>query len=253
MRLAELQSWFWDSLHGQETGDSAERVHGSERFSAQARMDWYAEMSRNRHLDALASEHPVLAALLGDAFGPAMVRYTHSVPTPHSTLGLRAEGLPAFLRQEGRAGAAGLAELEWAYNQAFVADDAAPLGVEMLSQLSPEAFMEARLTLVPSLKRLRLDVDPLPAWERFEAEADVQPELPVPIAQRTHLVVWRQAERVFHASLSPIEAMALERAAQGEPLAQVCEAFAEDPRGAGAAFQALAAWFNEGWVSGLQS
>ena len=256
MRLGELQAWFWDSLHARTETEpepaepiARQLVHGTASFSAQARLSWYAQMSHHRHLDALASEFPVLASLLGDDFGPCMQRYVRATPTPHASLGLRGETLPEFLRQAGLPGAAGLAELEWAHSLAFLAADATPIAVDVLSQLHPECFMEARLTLVPSVRRLRLDVDPTPTWRQFEAEQVLE----TPAAHRTHLVVWRQEERVFHVAVTPLEAMALERAANGEPLGAVCEAFAEDPRGAGAAFEALAAWFNEGWVAALQS
>ena len=62
-------------------------------------------------------------------------------------------------------------------------------------------------------------------------------------------MVWRAGFEVFHGRVQLDEARALERARDGEPLSTVCAAFVEREDPAGAAFAALASWFDEGWVA----
>jgi hypothetical protein len=58
---------------------------------------------------------------------------------------------------------------------------------------------------------------------------------------------------VFHTALLSDEALALERAAAGAPLADVCAAFEGREAPAEEAFAALASWLDEGWVAAIET
>ncbi len=247
VELADLQQWFWNALRV-EPAQVEQWVRGSDRFSALARMEWYAQMSMGRHLDALASEFPALAALLGSTFHERMANYVRAYPSPHASLGNCGERLPEFLRAHELAAAATLAELEIARSRAFLAAEVSTESFEILGTLSPEAFAETRLELAPSLQLLSLDHDPTVSFRQYEEETAVE----APPLKPTHLAVWRHEDTLFHSVLAPAEALALDQAAQGQNLAEVCAAFGESEAAANAAFAAIAAWFNEGWIQRLQ-
>ncbi len=77
------------------------------------------------------------------------------------------------------------------------------------------------------------------------------PEAPIP--NPIGVAVWRPTFEVFHTTLAPDEALALQRAAARAPLADVCAAFEGREAPDEAAFTALASWLDEGWVSAIET
>ena len=108
------------------------------------------------------------------------------------------------------------------------------------------AFVGTRLGFVPALRTISTGFDLAALWKGL-SEGE-KPE-PAPLDAPQIYAVWRRGFEVFHAPLSDAEARGLELARGGATLGEVCEAFAgaEDP--ARAAFEAIASWFNEGWVA----
>jgi hypothetical protein len=134
--------------------------------------------------------------------------------------------------------------LEWTRQEVFFAPPAEPVGAEAFAGLDPAAFARTALVLSPALRILVLDHAVQPLWRRLE-DGD-PPGAPSPGASA--LAVWRSGFEVFHSPLALDEAVALEGAASGDPLARICAAFSGRPDPAGAAHAALSSWLGEGWI-----
>jgi hypothetical protein len=255
MTLAELQAAF----HALATRAAFPAVAaedlllGSRELPAAERIGIYSDMYLWRLADALRADYSKLAALLGgERFLALAEAYAREHPSDRPDLGQFGRHLPAFLRRhpaQERADLADLAALEWARSEVFFEAPATPVGREALAALPPDAFLGARLGLIPALRSLALDHDAVAVWRRLE-EGDSEA---APIERSTAVAVWRAGFEVFHSPLEDDEARALDIARAGEPLSNVCAAFAlrEDP--AGAAHGALSSWLDEGWIAAVSS
>jgi len=252
--LAETQALFHEAVTGAEPV-ARERIDacfaGTPELPASERVSIYAGMYRWRLVEALRETFPNLARYLGDErFAALVADYLRRYPSEHHDVGRLGRRLAAFLREcpaAERPDLSDLAELEWVRHEVFFAPPAEPVGPEALAGLDAEAFARAGLVLSPALRVLVLDHAAVPLWRRLEDGEEPGPASPgaFPVA------VWRNGFEVFHGSLPLDEAVALEGAASGDPLATICAAFAgrEDP--AGAAHAALSSWLEEGWIAGL--
>jgi len=224
---------------------------GSPELPAEERIGIYADMYLWRLADTLREDYPKLAGLLGDERFLALAEaYAREHPSDRPDLGQFGRHLPTFLRRfpaPERADLGDLAALEWARAEVFFEEPATPIARDALVALGPDAFLAARLELVPALRILVLDNDAAAVWRRLE-EGDPGA---APVVGTTAVVVWRAGFEVFHAPVGLDEARALEIARAGEPLPNVCAAFQprEDP--VRAAFAAVASWLDEGWIAAI--
>jgi hypothetical protein len=246
MRLAEVQSQFWNLLA--RTGaasDPASLVHGSEEFSAEDRAALYQRMFLARQEDALGSEFPTVKALLGGAAFRALVEaYVPKHPSIHPSLSRRGHALADFLRERGEPGLAAVAALEWARTEVFEESPAEPATIAQLSELGTDGFPSAALKLIPAFRQLHLSHDAPGAWRQVENGECVHE-----VAEgEQHVVVWRQGFEVFHTTLGSEEAEAVRVASEGAPLVDVCSVFTGQDA-AQTAFEKIASWFNDGWVA----
>jgi hypothetical protein len=256
-----LQGAFWRHLAAHPDDDPdrpvapalAAALVGTDELAADARLAIYARMYLWRLLDVLRDDHPRTAAVLGDdAFRAVARSYLSRHPSEHASVSNVGRSFAAFLAGNLPAGAppwaADLARLEWARREVFDAADAAPLGLDALRALAPEAWPSARFGVVPALVRV---VAAWPVQRAWAADADAPvPELP---AERTALRVWRSGYSVYHAPMDRREEAALARLVAGEPFASVCEAFADVPAEKAAAEVAslLVTWVEDGMVCTL--
>ena len=248
MKLEDLQRAFFARIAQVGGADPAlereVRSHGA--LSASARLDLYANMYFARLLEVLGEDFPCCAKLAGESFEPLVAAYVRAQPSTHFSIAELGRRFPEFLRTQAlpRPDLPALAALEWARAEAVTLLDGEPVGQDALAALGPEAFGSARLVLTPALRVLSFDHAVLPLWRALDSGGEV----PAPVPEPSHAVVWRQGFEVFHASISAEEAAALRKVGEGLPLGEVCEAFAalEDP--ATAAFDAIGSWFAEGMV-----
>jgi hypothetical protein len=253
VKLARVQDTMFQAVVGEGAlAETAALVRGGA-LSREDRVGLYAEMYWLRMRDSLRADYPFVLRVLGDEdFDVLVARHLRREPSTHYSLGRLGAG---FTETVGAASLelpwlADLAELEWARAEAFVAPDAPVLELPALSALTDETFSHSRLVVSPSVRLLRPRWDVLPVWRALERGAAWR-ELTVTRAE-SPLVVWRQGFAVFHVAVPDAEHHALSSAQQGLGLSTVCEAFAEAPEPAQAAFQALASWASEGMLSGLQ-
>jgi hypothetical protein len=253
--LAEIQTAFHAlATRAADAPLAPERfLVGSAVLSASERIGIYADMYLWRLTDSLREDYPKLAALLGDERLLALAEgYAREHPSDRPDVGQFGRHLPAFLRRfpaPERSDLADLATLEWARSEVFFEAPATPVGRDTLAALSPDAFPDARLAVIPALRVQLLDHDATAAWRRLE---DGEPAGD-PVTGRTAVVVWRAGFEVFHAGVDLDEARALEAAVAGEPLSIVCAAFERRDDPAAAAFTALSSWLDEGWIAALSS
>ena len=254
MTLAETQALFHEALTSATPLDP-ERLDacfaGTPDLPASERVAIYSNMYLWRLVDALRETFPKVARHLGDETFAALAEdYLRRNPSEHHDVGQVGRRLAAFLREypdPERPDLADLAELEWARHQVFFAPPAGPVGPDAFAGLDPGAFSRTGLVLSPALKVLVLDHAAAPLWRRLEDGEPPDPPSPGPSA----VAVWRSGFDVLHGALSLAEAVALEGAMSGDPLATICAAFADREDPAAAAHAALSSWLAEGWIVGM--
>ncbi len=255
MTLAETQALFLAAVtraEGDRTLDVQRCFAGSAELTAAERVEIYADMCLWRLVDALREDYPKLATLLGDELFYALAEaYVRKHPSCHHDLGRMGVHLAAFLRAQPdpeRPDLADLAALEWARSEVFFEAEVEPARQDALAAITPEDFLGARLRLVPALRLLVLEHDAAGLWRALEHGEPI----PAPAPGLRATAVWRRGFEVFHTALELDEATALEGVAAGDPLSRVCAAFARRTDAAADAFGAIASWFEEGWLAGVE-
>lgn len=254
MTLAEMQARFHALVTGGPCADAAPGalVLSTPGLDAEARIGVYAGMYRARLVEALGADFPKLRRVLEeDRFAALGEAYLAEHPSDDPDLGRFGRRLAAFLSAHPaseRPDLADLAALEWARSEVFFDAPAEPLGREALA-LAPERFVATRLRFVPALRLVSVGHATAALWRALEAgEAP-----PAPSERPEAVAVWRSGFDVLHAALTPEEGEALGRALAGEPLGDVCEAFAERADAAEAAFAAVSSWVDDGWIAGVDA
>ena len=228
-----------------------ERVLGSARVPVATRLGIYAGAYGSRLIDALGSNYPALAALLGeDDFQALGARYVRTHDSAYFSIRCYGEALAEFLAREADYAdvplLAELARWEWALSEVFDAADAVPLAPQALAQVAPADWAQLRFTLHPSVRRLALRWNAPQLWKSL-TEGSERPELQV-LPEPLEWLAWRRDLRTWFRSLEPVEAAALDAARAGAAFGELCELLAE-VRGAAAAPAAAAALLN-GWLTG---
>lgn len=199
----------------------------------------YRRMYRDRLIEALAEDYPKLVAVLGARWQALVTDYVRAHPPAHPDLREAGRGLAGFLEGSGRDAEADLARLEWARADVFFGPDAAPLRLDELAAVAPEAFPHVPLSLVPSHAIVAVTSNADDVWSRLE---DGEPPPPFAGAAR-RLCVWRRgAMTVVHRTLDPDEAPCLALLARGATFAQVCELLASAAEPAARATELLVRW-----------
>ncbi|MBI3783697.1 MAG: putative DNA-binding domain-containing protein [Deltaproteobacteria bacterium] len=252
MDLHELQKNFWHALTADPGRSSAPpvlmtHVDASTTQTPAERLQVYVDAYYWRLVQVLRETFPRLAAVVGDGFAGLVHDYLAEHPSEHPSVSYVGRHFAEFLarRSEIPEFSADLARLEWTRNLVFEAPDAAPVTVDALRQIAPQAWTEIRFAAVPAFDVIECAWPVHRVWA--DAEAALEPEA-------TALRVWRAADyKVMHASVGSREAAALQRLRRGEPFAVICEAFADLPeeQAARAAMGWLLRWVEDGIVAAL--
>ena len=253
MNLAETQAQLFRAIAERRDEGIESIVEPGARLSPQKRVEIYAEMYFSRQVDALKEDFPKLAALLGEEkFAHLAEAYLQAYPSEHPSLGRLGRKLAQFISERpddnARPDLAELAALEWARAEVFVESDAPSAPSAVFTRLRAEQIAQAKCRLSPAIRVLFLSHDPMPLWRALENRE----EIPEPSPVQQHVLVWRKGWAVYHAAIDADEARALERAREGRPLNEVCEAFAEREEPAADAFAALRSWMGEGLVTSVE-
>jgi hypothetical protein len=248
--LARVQGEFQEYLLRGSRAIEA-RVIGSERVPIEIRLGIYAGAYGSRLVDALRSNYPALAELLGeDDFQALGSRYVGSHDSAHFSIRYYGEALAEFLATDAAYAEvpllAELARWEWALTEVFDAADAEPVGPQTLATLAPDDWAALRFLCHPSVRRLALSWNAPQLWKSLTAGGE-RPALQV-LAEPLEWLVWRRDLQTWFRSLEPTEARAFDALRSGRSFGELCELLAE-AQGAAAA-PATAATLLNGWLTG---
>ncbi|HYA39168.1 MAG TPA: DNA-binding domain-containing protein [Candidatus Methylomirabilis sp.] len=237
--LQSLQSDFQSFLLRREEG-LLSRVAGTARVDAQTRVAIYYDAYRQRLLEALDANYPVLHAWIGDdEFEQLGLAYLDAHPSQHFSIRYFGHRLPEFLGAEAhrdRPYLAEMAALEWALSEAFDAADDEIMRIEDIAGIPPDAWPGMRLRFHASVRRLNLSWNVPAIWkainQNIEAEkngAEATTEVPAPAAEEypRAWLIWRQELKTYFRSLPVDEAWAIDTAVAGGSFAEICEGLTE--------------------------
>jgi hypothetical protein len=250
--LAHLQREFQDYLLRGDTAVEA-RVVGSARVPVATRLGIYASAYRGRLAEALESNYPVLAKLLGEAdFAALAADYIAAHDSPFFSIRYYGDALAKFLAtREDYAAAPVLAELaqwEWAMTAVFDAADAAPLGPDDLGRIPPPQWAQLRFRWHPSVQRLALWWNVPQLWQALSGDGE-RPTMTLAAAP-VQWLLWREELTTYFRSLPKTELSMLDAARSGWPFGELCALLCEELGESAAPAQAAA--LLRGWIgSGL--
>lgn len=255
--LKELQQQMlaWLKAHDPVIKES---VTGTEKVSADLRLDIYANAYRYRLIEALEDTFPALNTLLGDDdFFKMGLRYIERYPSQHFSLRFFGHRLADFLTVEDdfkeQKVLSEMAKFEWLLRAAFDAAAQPRLSLEDLQTIAPEQWPELTFSFHPSLQRINLSFNVPQLWQAIEQE---QP--PIDIIEQEYPIgwlIWRRDLRTWYRSMDVDEVWAMDAMLEGENFATIsagiCEWIDEQhapTRVAGF----IQTWINEGLICSVK-
>jgi hypothetical protein len=259
---ASVQAALLSRITGQELGgrtpDPAILIRGDARGSAEERLAVYSFMYRSRLVEALESQFPRLARLLGaEAFADLTCDYLADHPSRHPSLRELGRALPGWLAaHHHQAGAlAGLAGLEWARADVYDLADQLVMTLDAPRAFPPERFGELPLRLIAAHRFVEVDGGTGALWDRLAPGAAGPPPLPGAwreAAPGVTLLVWRQDIAVYHRAVDPEERAALALVSAGSKFGVICDELSAahgDAAAAARAFAWLSTWICDGLLT----
>src|SRR5262245_539368 len=148
-----------------------------------------------RLAEIIADDYEQLHAYLGDQMFATLVKaYIDANPSDRRSARWFGRHLPTFVRESKTFAkhleAAELAELEQALADAFDATDAAPLKIEDLASLAPEAWPQLTFQPHPTAIRLNFRTNAAEIWSALKDENP--PPKPTHLPDAQAIIVWRQ-------------------------------------------------------------
>jgi hypothetical protein len=198
--------------------------------STKERRDVLFGVYRNAYVarlaEIVAEDYEQTHAYLGDArFAKLVKDYIAAHPSDHQNARWFGRHLPAFI--EGtepfarHPELAELALLEKALNDAFDAADAAPLSIEHLAALAPDAWLGLVLEPRPTAIRLKFQTNAAKIWSALHDETTPPKSRRLPKPQA--ILVWTQEFMARFRPLESEEAMMWDEAAKGVRFGVLCE------------------------------
>jgi hypothetical protein len=253
--LTRVQGDFQDYLL---SGSGAVEAHvlGTARVPVETRLGIYARAYRSRLAEALASNYPVLAKLVGEGdFDTLAEKYVRAHDSPYFSIRYYGDALAGFLTAHpDYAAAPVLAELarwEWTMTEVFDAADATPLTHAELAAVPPQQWAGLRLRWHPSVRRLSLQWNAPQIWQAITADAE-RPAASLSAAP-VEWLLWRHELTTYFRSLAATEAAVLDAARNGWPFGELCELLCAELGEAQAAAHAatlLRDWVGSGLITG---
>lgn len=265
--LSELQGWMVELLRQERSLDksaelraaAAKHFSGNERLSPAAQINLYRQQFWLRHTGILIDDFPGLSSLLGQKNWEALSQsYLRSVGYRIQALRDLGKHLPEHLGElelPHRDLLKDMAQLEWAYVEAFDAANDSVLNSEALLHLPAESWETARFVLSSSISLLALNY-PVADLRR---ELKLAPEETRERAEKLEpkelfVVVYRRNRNLFDKKISRVAFLLLEQFSQGVPLVAACESVVESNPEAEAILESeLMSWFSLwgqlGWIT----
>jgi len=253
--LAQQQSRFMAGLLDEDRVLPAE---WSDRHAAGLAI--YRNNYRTALLEALRLTFERTERLVGEsAFRRAATHHVIANPPSTWTLDMVGEGFDETCRQlfAQDPEVAEIAWLEGVMHQAFVARDAAPLGVQNFAAacatFEAAGWEDLRLIFLPAMTLAPVRYDLSRLWRSLRSDGD-KPTI-LPLQTPRHALVWREGERPVFVLKPENEARALTALANGATWGDAC-AILVDALGKDAAVAAagrmLSRWLAQGLICGLR-
>jgi len=258
LTLAATQSALFSLITGRETGtepaDSTTFIVGDARAGADERVAVYAFMYRARLAEALESQFPRLAKLLGaETFSELCDAYVEDHPSTHWSLRFLGARFADWLGHRFSDGIlAGLAALEWARDDVFDTADEPTLSVDDLRCRPTERFAELPIRLIEAHRTIEVAAGTADLWEQIESEGANCSATAA--TGHESLLVWRQGVAVYHRIVETAEREALALAATGTTVGRLCELAAvagDADQAARHAFAWIWSWANDKLLAAL--
>ncbi len=222
-----------------------------------ARLGIYARAYQSRLREALASNYPAVAKMLGEAhFTELAQEYIAAHDSRFFSIRFYGHELAQFVADEPSYRSlpflADLAHWEWTMAEVYDAADAAALDPADLAGRQPSEWSSLRLTFHPSVRMLQLAWNAPQMWQALMDDAERprarQERQPVP------WLLWRHELRELFRPLSEAEQQMLAAARAGENFGGLrvlaCDHFREEEAPAQAAAY-LRDWIESGLITAL--
>lgn len=254
--LARLQ---WDFQEFLLRGSNAVQAHvvGTDCVPASVRLGIYGHAYSARLIEALQSNYPAIAKLLGEQDFAELARgYIATHDSRFFSIRYYGHALAHYVANEPRYRPvpflADLARWEWTMAEVFDSADAPPLDMNALAHKAPADWASMRLTFHPSVRLLSLSWNAPSVWKALMN--DMQRPRATTSREPKQWLLWRQDLREYYRQLTPSDAHALSAARSGESFGEICiaacEQVGEDEAPARAA-ELLRGWIEAGLITGL--
>lgn len=229
-------------------------ICASDAIPAATRLQIYSDAYRLRVIEALASNYPVLAHVLGSQdFATLAQYYLAEFPSRHFSIRWFGDRLTEFVASDSRyreqRWLQELVRWEWATSCAFDAADMQQLIIEDIAAVTPNAWPALRFAAHPSLQRMQLSTNVI-AMVKASVDGDTAP-LPATLAATTEWCLWRTAFAVRYRSLDAAEAAAIDVLMGTGTFGDMCAALAAHIAADQVPLHAtslLKTWIDEEWL-----
>ena len=227
-------------------------------LDAAQRLQIYAGMYPLRMRDALRSDYPALAELLGErGFGKLVSAYVAVHPSRSFTLARLGDHLPEFLTGWGSPRRRGLltdvARLEQAGAQVFDAEETAPMDADALQSVPAAQWPNARLRPAGAFRLVRVRPG---AVDILDAVLEGNPVPWRAGRGRVEVAYYRRDFVVLRRTMGPFDGDLLASLAAGETVGSALERAGNAFPGGFPSGEVLSGWFAEwtrlGFFSGLE-
>ncbi len=229
----------------------AARSHfaGNDRVTPEEQIEIYREQFWLRHTSSLLEDFPGLSGILGQTDWERLVESYLKAHVPQSyTLRDLGDALPEFVEHATwlphHRLCADMAQLEWAYIEAFDAPEVTPLTAEKIASIPDEAWETAQMVLDPSLHFLEQTYPVADLRRALRRAEDSGDSVPIPEPAPVCLVVYRHEHRLWDKAIGRTSFRLLRALAGGLPLVEACTLVVqEDPRAESVIGEHLGSWF----------
>lgn len=256
LKQLQTQMLAWLQVHDKAIKAS---VTGTDKVSADLRLDIYANAYRYRLIEALEDNFPAVNTLLGDEdFFKLGLKYVDACPSQHFSLRYFGQKLANFLTTAPDYGeqkvVAEMAQFEWLLREAFDAASEPRLTLESLQTIVPEQWPTLQFKFHPSVQRINLVFNVPQLWQAID-----QDQPPIDIIEQEYPVgwfIWRKELRTWYRSMDVDEAWAMDAMIEGENFTTICAGVCEwidEQHAAVRVAGFIQNWINEGLLCGIRN
>ncbi len=256
--LKDIQGKFKDAVFSGINDPFLSEVQEGGKIGPEQRLSIYAHAYKARLVDVLVDDFPVLHSLVGDdMFEEICLGYIDNYPSEHPSLRYFGQHMARYLKDtkpyRDIIPAIEMAEFEWAFNDVFDAPDLAPVTVDQVTAIRPEAWTTLRIKLQPSFKIHLFKWNTQAVWSTVTDGAE-KPMRPQEYPVSSHCIQWKKDLGCFFRTIEDDEAYVLKIAREEKSFPEICEILFEQygEHASHRAAELFRGWVMEGLVAGLE-